>query len=630
MKLLPSLLLACLVLASQPLDAADAAVEKVEVVVYGGTPGGVMAAVEAARHGHRVALINVSNHVGGVISGGLTNTDIGNRATMGGLAQEFIDTTVNYYRDKYGKESPQYLACKNGRKFEPHVAELTFETMLKAQPGITVWKGHRYRSVSLEGGRITALVVDDLAAKSTRTFTGDVFIDASYEGDLMAGAKVPYRVGREGAEEFGETLAGISIGPDKGQADKRLMAYNYRVSITKRTGNRVLFPKPGHYDPEPFRARYGARILSGTIKTFGDLFISKPGANDKHDANWCDLVDGSHDYPEADWETRAKIEATHRDYFLSLLWYLQNDPELPETFRTDAQQWGLPRDEFADNGHFPYQLYVREARRMVGSYVMREGDLTQNRQKPDGVCAGSYGVDCHVIQRLMIDGKLRVDRTPHISVDPYDIPYASLTPREPGNLLVPVCCSTTHVVYCSLRMEPTYMMLGHASGAAAHLAIAGRTTVQKVDTGKLREILSKEGMVLDAGSWPSTVEKKNASVPATENPTPPSATTDAQLVSDVKFLVAKKIVDEPDYWLAHATKGGSCDGARVSTLLHNMARHFEPETIATDGLQVLIKRKVFRSATYWKEKATAGGQCGGDNVRTVIRNFVQAAEQSLP
>ena len=132
---------------------------------------------------------------------------------------------------------------------------------------------------------------------------------------------------------------------------------------------------------------------------------SKPGANDKHDANWCDLVDESHDYPEADWETRAKIEARHRDYFLSLLWYLQNDPELPETFRSDAQQWGLPKDEFADNGHFPYQLYVREARRMVGSYVLRESDLTQNRQKPDGLCAGSYGVDCHIIQWLMVDGK---------------------------------------------------------------------------------------------------------------------------------------------------------------------------------------------------------------------------------
>ena len=198
MKRHPALLLACLVLASQPLHAAEAAVEKTEVVVYGGTPGGVMAAVEAARHGHRVALINVSNHVGGVISGGLTNTDIGNRATLGGLAQEFIESTVNYYRDKYGVDSPQYRACKNGRKFEPHVAELTFEKMLNAQPGITVWKGHRYRSVTLEGGRITALVVDDLAAKSTRTFTGEVFIDASYEGDLMAGAKVPYRVGREG------------------------------------------------------------------------------------------------------------------------------------------------------------------------------------------------------------------------------------------------------------------------------------------------------------------------------------------------------------------------------------------------------------------------------------------------
>lgn len=601
-----------------------------EVVIYGGTPAGVIAAVAAARHGHSVALINVSNHLGGVISGGLTNTDIGNRATVGGLSMEFIERTVNHYRDKDGPESPQYLACKNGRKFEPHIAELTFEQMLKEQPSITVWKSHRYKSVTLDGGRITALVVDDLANKTPRTFTGEVFIDASYEGDLMAGAKVPYRVGREGTEEFGEKLAGISIGPDKGKADKLLMAYNFRVSITPKTENRVLFPKPGHYDPEPFKARFGAKILSGKIKRFADLFISNAGANDKHDANWCDLVDGSHAYPEADWETRARIEAKHRDYFLSLLWYLQNDPELPEAFRTDARIWGLPKDEFADNGHFPYQLYVREARRMVGSYVLRESDLTQNRQKPDGICAGSYGVDCHIIQRLMVDGKSRVDRTPHISCDPYEIPYACLTPREPGNLLVPVCCSATHVAYCSLRMEPTYMMLGHAAGAAAHLSIAGKTTVQKVDTAKLREILTKEGAVLDAGSTPAAVAVKKVPVPVKANPAPSVEITDAQLAADVKVLVEKKIVDEPDYWLNNATQGKACDGAMVSTMLHQMARHFEPATTASDSLQVLIKRKLFRSATYWKAKTIAGGNCGGDNVRTVIHNFVQATKSSPP
>ena len=476
--------------------------------VYGGTP-----AVAAARHGHSVALIDINNRVGGVISGGLVNTDIGDRKTVGGLADEFLKRAVKYYADKDGPHSPQLVACKNGRKFEPHVAELTFDQMLKGQPRVRVFHRLRYRSVAMDGmdgvdakrmptsiPSISALTVEDPLDGSTRTFTAKVFIDASYEGDLMAGAGVPYRVGREGREEFNEALAGISVGPDKGKADKGVMAYNYRVSITGITENRVLFPKPEHYDPELWRARYGPRIASGKISGFGKLFISKPGANGKHDANWCDLTGGSADYPESDWATRAKIEARHRDYFLSLLYFLQNDPELPEAFLADAQKWGLPKDEFTDSGHFPFQLYVREARRMVGSYVLRESDLTVNRHKPDGVCSGNYGVDCHVVQRLMINGKLVADRTPHISVKPYDIPYACLTPPAtgPGNLLVPVCCSATHVAYCSLRMEPAYMMLGHAAGDAAHLAIAGRTTVQNVDVQQLRELLRKEGAVLDA------------------------------------------------------------------------------------------------------------------------------------
>jgi hypothetical protein len=512
MKLLVLLFLPVITLAAEPpVDA--------EVCVYGGTPAGVMAAAAAARHGHSVALIDINNHVGGMISGGLVNTDIGDRKTVGGLAEEFLRRTVQHYSDKDGPHSPQLRACKNGRKFEPHVAEAVFDAML-AEQKVQVFHRLRYRSVAMgedkgTGGqgdkgkdgaapatRIASLTVEDSRDGSTRTFTAKVFIDASYEGDLMAGAGVPYRVGREGREEFNETLAGISVGPDKGKADKGVMAYNYRVSITGITENRVLFPKPDHYDPEPWRARYGPRIKSGKISGFGKLFISKPGANGKHDANWCDLTGGSADYPEGDWATRAQIEARHRDYFLSLLYWLQNDPELPEAFLADAQQWGLPKDEFTDSGHFPFQLYVREARRMTGSYVLRESDLTQNRLKPDGVCAGSYGVDCHVVQRLMINGKPVADRTPHISVQPYDIPYACLTPPAtgPGNLLVPVCCSATHVAYCSLRMEPTYMMLGHAAGDAAHLALAGKTTVQKVDVPQLRELLRKEGAVLDAAA----------------------------------------------------------------------------------------------------------------------------------
>ncbi len=187
---------------------------------------------------------------------------------------------------------------------------------------------------------------------------------------------------------------------------------------------------------------------------------------------------------------------------LSRLYYLQNDPELPEAFRADAQKWGLPKDEFTDNDHFPFQLYIREARRMVGRYVLREKDLSQDRWKPDGVATGSYGVDCHVMQHVLHEGKEVVEHTRHVANNNYDIPYSSLTPYEPDNLLVPVCCSTTHVAYCSLRMEPVYMMLGQAAGTAAHLAVAGKSSVQKVDVSALRKLLRDQGAVLDAGYQP--------------------------------------------------------------------------------------------------------------------------------
>ena len=250
---------------------------------------------------------------------------------------------------------------------------------------------------------------------------------------------------------------------------------------------------------------YGDRIKRGGVERFADLYVNakyKAGPNDKFDTNWCDRVGNSEGYAEGDWETRARIEERQRDHTLSLFYYLQNDPELPEKFRADARKWGLPKDEFTDNGHFPHQFYIREARRMLGRSVLRENDLTQNRFKPDGVCAGSYGIDCHVVQHLIVDGKTVVEQTPHVAVNPYDIPYGCMTPHEPGNLLVPVCLSTSHVAYCSLRMEPVFMMLGQAAGDAAHLAVAGKTTVQKVDVQQLRALLRKEGAVLDAGYQP--------------------------------------------------------------------------------------------------------------------------------
>ncbi|RYD38781.1 MAG: FAD-dependent oxidoreductase [Verrucomicrobiaceae bacterium] len=483
------------------------AAENADVVVYGGTPAGISAAIAAARQGHDVALIDINAHVGGMVSGGLVDTDIGDRATVGGLADDFLKRVSRHYLDTYGADSRQVATCHDGLKYEPHVAQAIFEAMLEEQPKIRVWRQHRYRSITQDGGTVTSLTVEDMKGKTTRTFSGKVFIDASYEGDLMAGALVPYRVGRESRAEYGETLAGINMGPGqiRGMGDHRTQAYNYRVSITSNTENRVLFPKPENYDPAPWSETYGKRVLSQGITTFAGLYVNaerKAGPNAKLDTNWCDLRGGAEGYAEGDWETRDRIAAKHRDYFLSLLYYLQNDPELPAAFREDAMKWGLPKDEFPDNGHFPFQLYVREGRRMVGKYVLRENDLTQERYKPRGICAGSYGIDCHVVQLIMHKKSPVVERTRHVSVDNYDIPYDCITPPEPGNLLVPVCISATHVAYASLRMEPVYMMLGQAAGNAAHLAITGKTSVQDVDVEKLRSILTKEGAVLDAGYQP--------------------------------------------------------------------------------------------------------------------------------
>jgi hypothetical protein len=497
----------------KPLAVAAVPGETVsaDVIVYGATPAGVMTAVSAARRGQAVALVEQTNHVGGVVSSGLVDTDIGDRTTVGGLAADFFRRTEAHYLKTYGKDSKQYERNRGGLKYEPHVAELTFDAMLAEQaPRVSIYKRHRVVAAKVDDGRIESLTAEtvDAAGKVTgaRAFRGVVFVDASYTGDLMARAGVPYRLGREARAEYGEIMAGISAGPKEalGASDHRTQAFNYRVSVTSNTARRIPFPKPDNYDPEPWRGD-GRRIRELGIDRFENMYAAgerKAGPNDKYDSNWCDLTGGSEGYAEADYETRARIEQKHKDYFLSRLYYLANDPEIPEAFRKNAQTWGLPSDEFVDNGHFPFQLYVRAARRMIGRYVLTQDDLTQNRFKPDGIATGGYGIDCHPVQRVLVNGRWDVDRTRHMSVDNYDLPYATMTPVEPGNLLVPVCLSASHIAYCSLRMEPVFMMLGQAAGNAAHLAVAKGTSVQDVDVQALRGLLREEGAILDAGYMP--------------------------------------------------------------------------------------------------------------------------------
>jgi len=488
--------------------APDGGPEVYDVVVYSGTPAGVMSAVAAGRQGRNVALVDLNGHVGGVVSGGLVETDIGDRRTVGGLAAEFLQRITGYYTEKYGADSREVALTRGAVQFEPHVAEFVFDAMLR-EAKVSVFRRQRFRSTLIKGGKIESLTVDDLAGGGVKTYAGRVFVDASYEGDLMAAAHVPYRVGREARTEYGESLAGVGVGPDKGQGDERLMSYNFRVNLTDRVENRALFPRPAHYDPAPWKKSFGERIPKEKITDFIGLLASGPGRlgpNRKLDLNWGDLAGASDGYADGTWAVRSRIAARYRDSFQSMLFYLQNDPGLPVEFHANLQRWGLPLDEFVDSGHFPFQLYVREARRMVGAYLLKQDDITQDRYKPDGVCEGSYGIDCHVVREIELGGTRTPDSTPHTAIAGYDIPYGCLVPLdEPGqpvNLLVPVCLSATHVAYCSLRMEPVFMMLGQAAGDAAHLALAQGTAVQKIEVGQLRALLRKEGAILDSNYQP--------------------------------------------------------------------------------------------------------------------------------
>jgi hypothetical protein len=520
---------------------------KAEVVVYGATAGGVVAAVAAAREGKQVLLIEPGRHVGGMVSGGLGATDAGNRATIGGYAREFFDRVRAYYVHKYGPKSPQVRDCSDGFHFEPHVAEHIFKEML-AQAKVRVLFGRtlikvtfrRVQQANLESKAIQSLslVPTDLAVRSTKgklpeadlTIFGSVWIDASYEGDLMARAGVRYTVGREGREKYQESLAGVQkhspahqwpvavsvFGPggkllpfvqpgpagEPGAGDKKVQAYNFRLCLTRRPELRLPFPRPPHYDPKRYEllARYLAKRPGLKV---GQLMNPVPMPNGKTDTNnngpfSTDYIGANWDYPEADYPTRARIWQDHVEYTQGFLYLLANDPCVPAALHQEMGQWGLAKGEFSDTGGWPHQLYVRESRRMLGVYVMTQADIMTARAKPDSVGLGSYNADSHHVQRVPdAEGAALNEGDFQVPVKPYAIPYRSLLPKaeECANLLVPVCLSASHVAYGSIRMEPVYMILGQAAGVAASLAVE-RSSVQEVPVGRLQERLRAQKAVL--------------------------------------------------------------------------------------------------------------------------------------
>jgi hypothetical protein len=520
------LLCACACASTRPPPATagrspTAASATADVVVYGATAGGAIAAVTAAREGARVLLLEPGRHVGGMVSGGLGWTDFGNKAVIGGLSLEFFQ--------RVGKRYGQPVAWT----FEPHVAEEVLRQML-AEASVTVRFSSRLRErtgVARQGDRIETIALDDGTVVSAA-----VFVDASYEGDLMAQAKVHYTYGREGTSDHGETLAGVrdrtpahqfrvrvsplddagrplplvQPGPkgEPGQADKKVQAYNFRLCLTEVKANQVPFPRPARYNP----ARYAlfARFLAasaqaaGTPPRFGWLLKVNRMPNGKTDINnqgamSTDHIGASWGYPDGDYRTRAAIWQDHVDYLQGLLYFVSHDPEVPRSLRDEASGWGLAADEFVDTDHWPHQLYVREARRMIGGFVMTQADIQGAVTKPDSIGMGSYNSDSHNVQRVATaDGAVENEGDMQVPVTPYQIPYRALVPEraEATNLLVPVCLSATHVAYSTLRMEPQYMIIGQAAGTAAALAARNHIPVQDVEIAALQQRLGARGAVL--------------------------------------------------------------------------------------------------------------------------------------
>ncbi len=498
-------------LVSTPAQAIDPPLPstEVEVVVFGGTSAGIMAAVEAGRNGHSVALIEPSYLIGGLMTGGLHKTDIGKRETIGGLSKEFFERVLKYYTSTYGARSPQVKALdyqqkpelRSGYYFEPKIALKIFKEMLD-EAGVKVYTKQWLQSVSVNHGRIEAIVTRHYQSKAEQVFRGKIFIDGTYEGDLMAHAGVMYRVGRESRDEYNEPLAGITAGPIeyRGKGDHRVQSYNIRSTICVDPNNRLPIPKPTEY----FRDAHAHLIKvvnAHGLKRLDELYPDRDRwaeINGKMDPNKADFIGVNFGYSEGDYEQRARITAKVRDYWLSLWYMLQNDPELPEEFKQDARQYGLPKDEYLESDHITPQIYVRVARRMQGRYMLTQHDVRYDRHKSDPICMGSYGTDCHAIQMIQTEHGPEMEGDFNGAADPYEIPYRCITPYGIQNLLVVAAISATHVAYSSVRMEPVFMMLGHAGGTAAHLALTADTSVQNINTTTLKEQLERERMPLQA------------------------------------------------------------------------------------------------------------------------------------
>ncbi|WP_321373394.1 FAD-dependent oxidoreductase [uncultured Draconibacterium sp.] len=540
-------LLAFLLFSCQQKTAKNDKTYEADVIIYGGTSAAITAAVQTVKMGKSVIVVSPDKHLGGLTSGGLGYTDTGNKAVIGGLSREFYHRVWQHYNtgeawkweknSDYGNRGQGTIAMDGENRtmwiFEPSVAEQVMEDFI-AENNITVYRDewlNRENGVTVKNGKIVSF-----KTLSGKSYTGKIFIDATYEGDLMASAGVSYHVGRESNSVYNETWNGFQPGvkhhkhwfmhnispyrtpgdPNsgvvygvstentgvKGEGDNKIQAYCFRMCMSRHPDNRVPFPKPANYDASKYE------LLLRSLQAGRPDFFEKLDAipNKKTDTNnhgpfSSDFIGMNYDYPEASYERRQEIIQEHRDYQAGLLWFVANDPRMPEYVKTEMVNWGLAKDEFTDNDNWPHQIYVREARRMIGEYVTTENDVLLKREVPRSVGMGSYAMDSHNVQRY-ITAEGFVQNEGDIGVKPpapYAISYGSLLPKkeECSNLLVPVCVSSSHIAFGSIRMEPVFMILGQSAATAAVLALEKNIGVHELNYNELKVQLEKDGQVLE-------------------------------------------------------------------------------------------------------------------------------------
>jgi len=520
---------------------------RADIIIYGGTSAAVTAAVQAAGMKHSVVVVSPDRHLGGMSSSGLGFTDTGNKEVIGGLARRFYQLIYRHYADssawvwekrsEYGNRGQGNPAIDGEKRtmwiFEPHVAEAAFEEMI-SHPLIKVYREEwldREKGVRKNRNRITSITT-----LSGKTFSGKVFIDATYEGDLMAAAGVSYTVGREADTVYGETWNGVQkgvfhhghyfktdispyvipgdpssgllprISPDdpgeNGSGDNKIQAYCFRLCLTKHPDNKVPITAPEGYDSTQYELL--VRVAESNWKEFFSKYDAIP--NRKTDVNnhgpfSFDNIGMNLDYPEASYERRKEIIGEHIRYQKGLLYFTATCKRLPEWVRERMKEWGFAKDEFVDNGYWPYNIYVREARRMIGEYVTTEHDILSKREVPESVAMGSYTMDSHNVQRYVTpEGFVQNEGDIGVKVPkPYKISLGSILPKreECTNLIVPVCVSSSHIAFGSIRMEPVFMILGQSAATLASMAVEERKTIYEIPYNELREQLIKDGQVLE-------------------------------------------------------------------------------------------------------------------------------------